>query len=347
MKTALIFLTSLLLSFSAFCQEKGIQFEQNKSFKEILAMAKAQNKLIFLDCYTKYCGACKLLEKEVFPQEKVGEYYNKTFVNIKMDMEVGEGIGLAEKYTITSFPTLLYLDYTGEIIHQRIGAGNVDTFLNDGKKALDSQNNFKAIKAKIDGEDYSYDIVKQYLSYEGIHKNRIEVLENYFKNIPKEKIVTEESWDLLRFSSRLESDKFQQIIHDNYQGFCDKIGKKKVDDFIENSRVFIYSDENGNPIDINLPLYEVDYDIIKLLPSVALKGCTVKEVKVNQNRNGKTIASVSYDSNVLTIAKDFKTRVNDSIVVEIKKVVNEKGEDVKLVMKYAGLAIKEGNEEEE
>jgi thiol-disulfide isomerase/thioredoxin len=65
---------------------QGIEFEHDKSFEEVLKMAKTQNKLIFMDCFTTWCGPCKRLSSMVFPDPAVGEYYNKNFINTKLEL---------------------------------------------------------------------------------------------------------------------------------------------------------------------------------------------------------------------------------------------------------------------
>ena len=49
------------------------------------------------------------MEKEVFPQEKLGQFVNERFVPIMRDIEEGEGLEIAEKYNIQIYPTLLVL----------------------------------------------------------------------------------------------------------------------------------------------------------------------------------------------------------------------------------------------
>lgn len=56
---------------------QGINFQKG-SWAEIKAKAKAENKFIFVDAYTTWCGPCKWLSKKVFPQKKVGDLFNKT-----------------------------------------------------------------------------------------------------------------------------------------------------------------------------------------------------------------------------------------------------------------------------
>lgn len=115
----------------------GIEFIHDKPFKEILEIAKAQNRLVFMDCYTSWCGPCKRLAAQVFPDSAVGDYFNSTFVNTKFDMEKGEGVDLASKYQIRAYPTLLWIDGSGNVVHKIVGGLDVGGLLQNGKKAVD------------------------------------------------------------------------------------------------------------------------------------------------------------------------------------------------------------------
>ena len=87
--------------------KKGIHFFEG-TWAEAVAEAKKQNKNIFLDGYTTWCGPCKKMTKEIFTTDKVGNYYNEHFICVKKDMEKGEGIDLAKKYSINKFPTFVF-----------------------------------------------------------------------------------------------------------------------------------------------------------------------------------------------------------------------------------------------
>ncbi len=126
---------SIFFNLSSFAD--GIEFIHDKPFKDILAMAKAQNKLVFMDCYTSWCGPCKRLSSQVFPDSSVGEYFNSMFVNTKFDMEKGEGVDLAGKYSIRAYPTLLWIDGDGEVKHKIVGGLDVAGLIQNGKKAVD------------------------------------------------------------------------------------------------------------------------------------------------------------------------------------------------------------------
>lgn len=117
-------------------QAEGIDFFQG-TWAEALEEAEKQDKIIFVDAYAVWCGPCKKMSKEVFTDDRVGDFYNKNFVNVKMDMERGEGLEFRKKYPVSAFPTLFYIDYTnGEIVLQTKGARNVDGFIDLGKSAL-------------------------------------------------------------------------------------------------------------------------------------------------------------------------------------------------------------------
>jgi thioredoxin 1 len=116
--------------------EKGILFYEG-SWAEALKLAKEENKLIFLDIYATWCGPCKRLKANTFPDEAVGEFYNANFINLALDGEKGEGRELARKYAIKGYPTLLFVDHTGAVVTKTAGYHNPDKFLDLGKAVKD------------------------------------------------------------------------------------------------------------------------------------------------------------------------------------------------------------------
>lgn len=88
-----VFLLVMLVAgilFGAEAQNRSINFEQTKVWKQIVKKAKKEKKLIFVDCYTSWCGPCKMLANNVFTKDEVADYFNQTFVNAKYDMEKDE-----------------------------------------------------------------------------------------------------------------------------------------------------------------------------------------------------------------------------------------------------------------
>jgi thiol-disulfide isomerase/thioredoxin len=140
-----------LIFFSIQSFAAGINFIENKTWKEILSMAKKQNKLVFLDAYATWCGPCKYLQKNVFTSIEVGKFYNANFINVKMDMEAGEGIQLSEELGITSYPTLFFINGDGKVVHKTIGAMESADFIALGKAAVNPEKQYYTIKEKAIG----------------------------------------------------------------------------------------------------------------------------------------------------------------------------------------------------
>lgn len=131
--------------------QEGIAFVGDKTFAEVLAQAKKEGKLVFVDCYTTWCGPCKMLSTQVFPQKKVGDYFNKTFVSLKLDMEKGEGLKMKDKFAIRAYPTLLFFDADGNEVNRIVGAErDADKFIAAVKMGVGDQG-LAAMKKRYEG----------------------------------------------------------------------------------------------------------------------------------------------------------------------------------------------------
>ena len=130
----------LLLTWSstAVAQAPGIDFFHG-TFDEAKMKAKKENKLIFLDAYTSWCGPCKRMAREAFTNAQVGEYFNSTFVNVKMDMERGEGPVVARKYRVMAYPSLFFIRHDGSVAHRTVGFKTSTALLALGKTAAEKK----------------------------------------------------------------------------------------------------------------------------------------------------------------------------------------------------------------
>ncbi|MFA5453600.1 MAG: thioredoxin family protein, partial [Candidatus Methanomethylophilaceae archaeon] len=129
----------------------NIIFEEG-SWSEIVAKSKRENKPIFLDCYTTWCGPCKMMASTVFTNPKVAEYFNATFINAKFDMEKGEGIELKDKFQIGAYPTYIYISPGGEVLNRLVGSMPADDFLEKSKNSLKETNLLNMQKRYVSGE---------------------------------------------------------------------------------------------------------------------------------------------------------------------------------------------------
>ena len=147
MKKIILFLF-LVISTALFSQD-GIKFGKH-SFVQTLEQAKKENKLIFLDAFASWCGPCKLLDQNVFPKKEVGDYFNANFLNLHIDMEKGEGIEIAKKYGIYSYPTLLFIDGDGKVVYKAVGYMSPQELISIAKEAVNPENTLENKIAKFE-----------------------------------------------------------------------------------------------------------------------------------------------------------------------------------------------------
>ncbi len=130
----------IVFSYSVLIHAQGIDFFEG-SWHEALALAKKENKIIFVDAYTPWCHPCKRLKKEIFPQKKAGDYYNKNFINLSINLEDWRGLVFSLYYKVNAYPTLLFIDPEGKIILESKGFKNVYNLIKLGKRAISKSEN--------------------------------------------------------------------------------------------------------------------------------------------------------------------------------------------------------------
>ena len=77
------------------------------------------------------------MAQTVFTLPDVGAFYNEHFVCAKIDAEHGEGVELARKYGVRSYPTYAFVDpATGEMVHRSSSRQTGEQFIRTGRSAL-------------------------------------------------------------------------------------------------------------------------------------------------------------------------------------------------------------------
>lgn len=109
-----------LLALPALAQKEGIHFSRG-NWKNALAEAKQNGKLIFIHVYTEWGLPSKRMETEIFPLKEVGDKYNAHFINFKVDADGKEGRSLSNKFRLKRFPTYLYFNGDGDLVYKSNG----------------------------------------------------------------------------------------------------------------------------------------------------------------------------------------------------------------------------------
>lgn len=170
--TALVF----LIQFSVFSQAPepaGMTFEHLPGWNDVLAKAKKTKKMIFLDCYTTWCGPCKVMSAQVFTQKEVGNFYNAHFINAKVQLDTTDnddnyikgwykdGHDLAKKYKVRAFPTYLIFDSDGGLVHRFVGSMPPAGFIAAGRELLNPDNQYYTQLRKYENGDKSPQLLYQ------------------------------------------------------------------------------------------------------------------------------------------------------------------------------------------
>ncbi|MCU0325087.1 MAG: thioredoxin family protein [Spirosomaceae bacterium] len=131
----LILATILLSTFFISCSRQVVKMnfikEKDRDFEQILALAKQQNKMVFVDVYTTWCGPCKWMDENVFSDARVAEKFNKKFINYKIDGESFEGVNVVIKYSVGAYPTYIFVKPDGTPLHRIEGMMGVEGLIQE------------------------------------------------------------------------------------------------------------------------------------------------------------------------------------------------------------------------
>ena len=204
-------LISLFVIAAISLDAQGISFFKG-TWEEALEEAKKQDKIIFVDAYAVWCGPCKRMSNNVFPHEKVGQFYNKNFINMKLDMERGEGLKFRKQYPVAAFPTLFYIDYTGELVMKVRGAQDVEGFIKLGHNALAKIDRSGLFAEAYEKGDRDPELVYNYVkALNKAGKPSLKVANEYIRS-QKDLSTPENLKFLLEAASQVDSRLFELMI---------------------------------------------------------------------------------------------------------------------------------------
>lgn len=240
-KSLIISILICVLLLSSFMRNESIaqiKFE-SAIWAAIKAKAKSENKLIFIDAYTSWCGPCKWLAKNVFTNDTVAEYYNATYINASFDMEKGEGIELAKQFKVRVYPSLLFIDANGEIVHRTAGAMDAAGFIQLGKDALLPEKQFATLEKKYKTGHFDAQFIQNYLdvlSSSGLETD--EPLATYLNTKKEEDLIRPENWHIMYlYLNDYHSKQFTYLIKNT-----DAFVKIYTADSVNNKIFYVYSD---------------------------------------------------------------------------------------------------------
>ena len=228
MKSTIIILYFLVQVISAKA-ETDINFFQG-TFPEALAKAKEQNKLLFIDCFTTWCGPCKWMAAHVFTDADVAKSFNENFICYTLDMEKGEGLDFAKKYSIKNYPTFLWLDNSGKQIHRSVGSAPAADFLAIANNANNPIGNLSYLEQQFNSGNRKPELVLSYArSLKTAYDMRYQtVADEYFKAQLDKELVSATNWKaIIEFTPNINSHTYG-VITKSLPVFYERYGKDSV-----------------------------------------------------------------------------------------------------------------------
>lgn len=139
---------AMIAAAAALASQAG-EIKWGSSYKESLATAKAGKRLVMIDFYTDWCGWCKKLDADTYPNDKVVAIA-EGFVNLKIDAEKGDGPEIAKKYKVSGYPTIVFVDGDGTLVAKQVGYQGPEDFAATLTKTKQNFEDYEVLKAKVE-----------------------------------------------------------------------------------------------------------------------------------------------------------------------------------------------------
>lgn len=338
--------------------QNGIDFFHG-TWEEALEEAKKQDKLIFVDAYATWCGPCKRMAKNVFTDKKVGDFYNKNFINMKIDMEKKMGRKFGREYPVSAFPTLMYIDYKGKLVHKVKGAQQAESFIKLGKFAMTKIDNSKDFEVAYEKGDRSPELVYNYIkALNKAGKPSLKIANEYIrsqKDLTTEqnlKFLLEATTDadsrifdlMIKHKSAIEKLTSKEAVKNKIEKACYRSAEKAVEyqnadlhkDALKKMKKYVPENAAKFAVQAEMKFCLACGDGKKYLK--ACEKYAKKEAKNDPAKLNELALAVSQnfpeDSNALKKAEKYA------------KKATEKGNDYNYYMTYATILLKNGKKKD-
>ena len=240
--------------------QEGVKFE-NLTLQEALAKAKAEKKLVFVDCHTPWCCACKYMMKNVFPKKEAGDYFNSRFISVSYDMEKEENKDILP-ITQRVFPVFFILRPDGYIQHKMIGGESEPLpFIERVKRGANWKTSYSYLDSLYKkGKIKKMQLINYKLALDefGEREKSEEVGEKMEVLLTEKDKLKKEFWPMIE-RSQWGTDNYKLVVKD-FDVLSKRVGEEKVEQYI----VGVFEDKLRFPIDSVKILEQMSEDLNKL-----------------------------------------------------------------------------------
>lgn len=196
--------------------QNEVHFETGLNWQQIKTKAKTENKYILVDCFATWCGPCKMMDKNVYPNDSVGEFINEHFVSVRVQCDTSkndndeakawyaDAYQIVSEYKIGAYPTFLFLSPEGELVHKGMGYQSPKNFIALGTDAIDTHKQFYTVVKNYQAGKKDYSIMPYLISTarnlqekELSQSMATDYINNYLDKLPDSGFFTKESFTFI------------------------------------------------------------------------------------------------------------------------------------------------------
>jgi len=222
-------LALLLCAMTSVAVSAQVTFTEENSWDALQKKAATDSKYILVDGYTDWCYWCKVQDKELFSQKKVGDFVNENFVAAKINFEEEEGLDFSRKFRTWAYPTLLVFNGGGQLVDKIVGyTEDSDVFIEKLQKMLDNK---KEKNFSFDSKNLKPDFPDFYVNSIGPGKKEPVMDTEIYAFLDKQDdLLSEASWSVLyRFGG---NEKHNEFFVSNYDKVKKMYGTSDAEDYL-------------------------------------------------------------------------------------------------------------------
>lgn len=228
----------ILIFCSVAVQANTIDFTQissEKEWKAIFQKAKEENKLVFVDVYTDWCGYCKKLDKEVYTDERVVAFFNENFINVKFNAETPFGYPRAAAFNVEGYPTMLFLTDEQQVFERIGGFVPVDALMAYGQDVSESWLRLPFLAQRYISGEMTSDEQLEYIGIlaRGDNEKAHEVAKGYIAKLtPASYEEIETLWLVSQYGNYIDDAPYKHILA-NKEQIIEWHGDSEYEDFLK------------------------------------------------------------------------------------------------------------------
>ncbi len=215
---------------------QGIKFITSfQSLEEFESQVKKSKRNSLLIAYSSHCDVCGHMDTAVYKNKEVGKFYNKNFVVYKIDLETELANSFVAKYQITAYPTYLFFNENGVVMHRQKGGFPMKEFMELGSDALNPERQYLSASYKfqtgVRNKDFCKSLAESSKEMDNVELQRQCVMCYLEENSDWK---SEESVKFIfEFVESITEPHFQFLIR-NRELFEQKLGAGKVSEKVDN-----------------------------------------------------------------------------------------------------------------